>query len=170
MVDVVNSATRSRMMRGIKGVNTAPEMRVRRQMHAAGLRYRLHQKDLPGRPDLVFPSLQTVVFVHGCFWHQHPGCRYASTPATNTEFWASKLRGNVDRDRRTINALEADGWTVSIIWECSSDRDLEALTAAIAQRAEARRTRVSHVGLVLDLGISNRKGQSMRQPNLDKPA
>src|ERR1700675_774156 len=118
MPDIVDSATRSRMMRGIKGADTKPEWRVRRRMHAAGLRYRLRSRDLPGRPDIVFRRIRVAVFVHGCFWHQHPGCRLAATPGSNREFWAAKLSGNVDRDSRTETELKRLGWAVSVVWEC----------------------------------------------------
>lgn len=120
MPDIVDPGTRSRMMSGIRGKDTKPEMRVRRRLHAAGLRYRLHDGRLPGKPDLVLPRARTVVFVHGCFWHQHEGCRYAYEPATNTAFWRNKLRSNVERDARVESELTKAGWTVEIIWECAT--------------------------------------------------
>ena len=135
MPDVVDRATRSRMMRGIKGWNTQPELRVRRRLHAAGLRYRLRSKDLPGRPDIVFRRIRTVVFVHGCFWHRHPGCRYATTPQTNAEFWKAKLQSNVDRDRRIESQLELDDWSVMTVWECASDDSIDQLVRAVSARA-----------------------------------
>ena len=134
MPDVVDTATRSRMMRGIRSADTKPELRVRQRMHAAGLRYRLRTKDLPGRPDLVFRGIRTVVFVHGCFWHQHPGCKYAATPGSNVRFWASKLQSNVDRDRRVLRQLDDMGWMVWTSWECASDRDLDELVSTIEER------------------------------------
>jgi DNA mismatch endonuclease (patch repair protein) len=118
MADIVDAATRSRMMSRIRGKNTIPEMLVRRFLHAAGFRYRLHVKDLPGRPDIVLPKYRTVIFVHGCFWHRHPGCRDAVMPTSNTAFWNEKLRGNTARDSRNIAALEAKGWRCAVIWEC----------------------------------------------------
>lgn len=113
-------------MAAVRTRDTAPEMRVRRALHAAGLRYRLHDRRLPGSPDLVFARYRAVVFVHGCFWHQHPGCPKSALPATNHEFWAHKLRGNAERDRRQVAALEQAGWRVHVVWECES-RDLGRL-------------------------------------------
>ena len=119
-VDIVDRATRSRMMSGIRGRNTKPEVMVRRALHAAGLRFRLHRRDLPGVPDIVLPRWRAVVFVHGCFWHRHPGCRYATTPATNRAFWARKLSQNVLRDARQLRALRQLGWRVFVLWECQA--------------------------------------------------
>lgn len=118
MVDVVDKATRSRMMSGIKGKNTKPELMVRRYLHGRGLRYRLHGANLPGRPDIVLPRYRVVVFVHGCFWHQHSGCRYATMPSSRTNFWQNKLAQNVARDLYQINALIDLGWRVLVVWEC----------------------------------------------------
>ena len=118
MVDVVNPETRSRMMSGIRGANTKPELNVRRRLHAAGFRYGLHRKDLPGRPDLVMPRHDAVIFVHGCYWHRHPGCRLATTPSTRTDFWTAKFTANQERDRRNIAELRVRGWRVAIVWEC----------------------------------------------------
>ncbi|MBS0461625.1 MAG: DNA mismatch endonuclease Vsr [Proteobacteria bacterium] len=117
MVDVVDAATRSRMMSGIRGRNTRPELLVRSFLHRAGLRFRLHVR-LPGKPDLVFPKYRTVVFVHGCFWHRHAGCRLASIPATNRRFWEEKFEANVARDRRITRQLRREGWHVLVAWEC----------------------------------------------------
>lgn len=119
MADVVDKATRSRMMAGIRGRDTKPEITVRRIMFAAGLRYRLHRKDLPGSPDIVLSGKRVVVFVNGCFWHQHSGCRFAKLPSSNQEFWFEKLRRNVERDRESISALVDAGWRVLTIWECA---------------------------------------------------
>lgn len=110
------------MMSGIRGVNTQPEMVVRRFLHKAGLRYRLHARDLPGRPDIVLPRHHTVVEVRGCFWHRHPGCRYAYMPSSNRAFWKAKFRENVKRDARTERELAALGWRVLVIWECEVRR------------------------------------------------
>lgn len=106
------------MMAGIKGRDTRPEMMVRRYLHACGYRYRLHRRDLPGRPDLVLPRYNCALFVHGCFWHRHDGCFYATSPATRKQFWQDKLEGNVQRDRRQQQALTELGWRVVIVWEC----------------------------------------------------
>ena len=107
-------------MRNVRGKNTTPEMRVRSALYRAGYRFRLHRKDLPGRPDIVLPRLRAAIFVHGCFWHRHPGCRAASSPSTRAVFWQEKFARNVERDRRTIEALEADGWRVHVVWECET--------------------------------------------------
>lgn len=107
-------------MAGIKGKNTRPEMLVRRCLARAGLRYRLHRRDLPGSPDIVLPGAKTAIFVHGCFWHVHQGCRYAATPATRPEFWKAKLEGNMERDEGAVARLAMLGWRVLVIWECAA--------------------------------------------------
>jgi DNA mismatch endonuclease, patch repair protein len=132
LADVVDPATRARMMRGIKGRDTQPELAVRRYLHATGLRYRLHDRRLPGSPDIVLPRFGTVVFVHGCFWHRHQGCRYATTPSSRTEFWSRKFTQNVWRDAGNISALQAAGWTVLTMWECQT-RDSVLLDALFWQ-------------------------------------
>ena len=118
MVDIVDPRTRSRMMSSIRPVDTSPELAVRRYLHAAGLRFRIHDRGLPGRPDIVLARHRVALFVHGCFWHRHPGCRFASIPASNAAFWQQKFERNVRRDREITAALEASGWTVSVVWEC----------------------------------------------------
>lgn len=105
-------------MSRIRGKDTKPEMVVRRLLYADGFRYRLHATDLPGRPDIVFRSRKRVIFVHGCFWHQHNGCRNASIPKTRTDFWNKKLKGNVSRDQFVLRQLHERGWRVLIVWEC----------------------------------------------------
>ena len=132
MVDIVNRETRSRMMSGIRGKNTTPELLVRKYLHGRGLRFRLHAKNLPGKPDLVFPKYKTVVFVHGCFWHQHPRCKLATMPASNVEFWKQKLEANRERDQRNKRMLKALGWSVLTVWECQlDDRHLSDLAGKI---------------------------------------
>ena len=132
--DTVSPAIRSRMMAGIRGKDTKPEMAVRRYLHRLGFRYRLHRADLPGRPDIVLGRYRAVVFVHGCFWHQHPGCRFAYQPKSRQDFWRPKLRGNADRDVENGRRLETLGWRVLTVWECeTSDSQLEGLAAAIRQ-------------------------------------
>lgn len=126
-MDIVDSGTRARMMSGIRGKNTVPEMLVRRFLHARGYRYRVHRRDLPGKPDLVLPRLKVCIFVHGCFWHRHPGCVYATTPKTRPEFWSEKFQKNVKRDLANIDALEAAGWSVLIVWECHLKNDPDTL-------------------------------------------
>lgn len=113
-------------MRRIRKRDTKPELVVRRLAHALGFRFRLHRCDLPGTPDLVLPRHRSVIFVHGCFWHQHRGCRLARQPKTRLEYWLPKLARNVERDLRTRNALEAAGWRCLVVWECET-RDGEAL-------------------------------------------
>ncbi|MEN5300694.1 very short patch repair endonuclease [Pseudomonas sp. TWI628] len=117
-MDIVSKEVRSRMMAGIRGINTSPEMKVRRMLHRQGFRYRLHQEDLPGKPDLVLPRYRVCIFVHGCFWHRHPGCRNATTPRTRQDFWQAKFEQNVSRDARTKQQLLALGWRVIELWEC----------------------------------------------------
>lgn len=120
MTDIVNAARRSEMMSRIKGRNTKPELIVRRIAHGLGFRFRLHRRDLPGSPDLVFPRYQAVVFVHGCFWHRHDGCRYAYRPKSSIPFWTKKFEENVARDVRSERALRDLGWRVLVIWECEA--------------------------------------------------
>ncbi|HEM7896881.1 TPA: DNA mismatch endonuclease Vsr [Burkholderia cenocepacia] len=124
--DETPEALRSRTMRAVKSKDTGPEMIVRRFLHAAGLRYRLHDGRLPGKPDLVFPGRRVALFVHGCFWHQHPSCPAAARPKSSSDYWTRKLDGNVARDARHQDELTAAGWTVLIIWECQT-RNLDAL-------------------------------------------
>ena len=123
-MDVVDKLTRSRMMSGITGRNTKPEMIVRKRLHATGLRFRLHRKDLPGRPDIVLPAWSVVVFVNGCFWHRHAGCRFATNPANNAGFWIKKFAESVARDRRQRSALKRLGWRVLTVWECQTRSDV----------------------------------------------
>ena len=122
--------TRSEIMARVRSKNTIPELMVRRALHAAGLRFRLHRTDLPGRPDIVFPGRRMVVFVHGCFWHSHPGCKRARIPATRQEYWMPKLLRNVERDQAATAALQTAGWRVFIVWECET-----RLPAALASFA-----------------------------------
>ena len=105
-------------MARVKSKDTAPELVVRRALHAAGLRYRLHRADLPGKPDVVLPRHSAAVFVHGCYWHSHPGCPRARVPTTRRDYWVPKLAGNAARDRVSVAALEGLGWRVHVVWEC----------------------------------------------------
>jgi DNA mismatch endonuclease, patch repair protein len=118
MADVVDSATRSRMMAGIRAKDTTPEMKLRRRLHASGLRFRLHATGLPGRPDIILPSRRAAIFVHGCFWHRHQGCHWCTTPASNTGFWSTKFDRNMVRDAEAILSLHIAGWRVATVWEC----------------------------------------------------
>ena len=126
MVDRLSAERRSWLMARVRSKNTSPEMAVRRIAHALGYRYRVHRRDLPGCPDLVFSSRKAVVFVHGCFWHRHPGCSKASMPKSRVSFWTEKFQRNVVRDQENLTALENAGWRVLIIWECQT-RDSEAI-------------------------------------------
>ena len=119
MTDIVDKKTRSRMMAGIKGKDTVPELVLRRALHARSFRFRLHPKDVLGRPDLVFPKHQAVVFVHGCFWHRHVGCRFTTTPSTRLDFWQAKFNANIVRDREVKDKLHDAGWRVAIVWGCT---------------------------------------------------
>ncbi len=118
MVDVHTPKVRSRNMSAIKEKNTKPELLVRKFCHSQGLRYRLHNKSLPGTPDLVFPKYKCVVFVNGCFWHRHKNCNYSTQPKSNTEFWIKKFLENTERDKRNTAALSKLGWKVHVVWEC----------------------------------------------------
>jgi DNA mismatch endonuclease (patch repair protein) len=118
MADVVDPATRSRMMSGIRGKNTRPELMIRRALHARGFRYRLHCKDLPGKPDLCLPKYRAVIFVHGCFWHGHD-CHLFKWPKTRAAFWEAKVRRNREVDEAALTRLTAEGWRVATVWECA---------------------------------------------------
>lgn len=123
MVDIVTPEVRSRMMSRIRGRNTRPEVALRKALHRRGFRFRLNAKKLPGSPDIVLPKWKTVLFVHGCYWHRHPGCRKATTPSSNAEFWTEKFRQNVERDARNIRDLREAGWRVGVVWECAIGRE-----------------------------------------------
>lgn len=119
MADIVTPEVRSRMMAANKRRDTKPELLVRRYLHAQGFRFRLDVRKLPGSPDIVLARHRAAIFVHGCYWHRHEGCRFATTPKTNAEFWQKKFAGNVERDSRAKSALLALGWRVAVIWECA---------------------------------------------------
>ena len=118
MVDTVSTATRSKIMSRVRGKDTGPEMFVRRLIHKAGFRYRLHVAGLPGQPDLVFPKRKKIIFIHGCFWHSHTGCARARIPKSRTNFWQAKFEANKARDERNIHTLRQAGWKVLVLWEC----------------------------------------------------
>lgn len=131
-MDVFSVDERSRIMGRIGGKNTRPELRVRKLLHALGYRFRIHRKDLPGTPDVVFPGRRAVIFVHGCFWHRHEGCPRATTPATNRDFWERKFRSNTKRDAERIEQLGRLGYRCLVVWECETknlERLAERLTA-----------------------------------------
>lgn len=134
MTDVVDSVTRSRMMSGIRARNTKPETLIRSLLHRQGFRFRLHARNLPGKPDIVFRRHRAVIFVHGCFWHRHD-CQLFKWPRTRAEFWREKLGNNQANDHRVHNALIAAGWRVGIVWECAirgRTKDLEGITRRIS--------------------------------------
>lgn len=134
MADVVDSATRSRMMSGIRGRNTKPEILIRSLLHRRGFRFRLHARGLPGKPDIVLPRFHAVIFVHGCFWHGH-GCPLFKLPGTRSDFWRDKIGRNQANDRKARDALHANGWRVGIVWECSvrdKNRDVEGVAQKLA--------------------------------------
>lgn len=118
MADIVDKATRSRMMSGIRGKNTRPELFIRKALHKKGFRYKLHDKRLPGKPDLVFPKYRAVILVHGCFWHGHD-CSLFKWPSTREEFWQAKIIRNREKDQEVLAELESSGWRVLVLWECA---------------------------------------------------
>jgi DNA mismatch endonuclease (patch repair protein) len=132
MADFVTPEKRSKIMRGVKQKDTKPELLVRRALHARGHRFRLHRKDLPGKPDIVLPRHGLAIFVHGCFWHQHAGCKDGRLPASNEDYWLPKLARNVERDQEKAGALQDAGWRVLTIWECEA-RDPAKLSVIIDQ-------------------------------------
>ena len=136
MADRISPEHRSWNMSRIRGKDTGPELRLRSLLHRAGFRYRLHDTTLPGKPDLVFPRYRTVIFVHGCYWHRHSGCKYAATPRTRTDFWLAKFQGTVERDRRTAEALTQRGWRVITVWECELKRDPAGVVFEIRRQLE----------------------------------
>jgi DNA mismatch endonuclease, patch repair protein len=135
-MDTVGSEVRSKIMRSVRSKDTGPERKVRRLLHALGYRFRLHRKDLPGNPDIVLPKWRAVVFVHGCFWHDH-GCPRSTKPATNAEYWVEKIRKTKLRDRRAVLELETAGWNVIVVWECGL-KDASALATALKESIERR--------------------------------
>ncbi|PCK78490.1 very short patch repair endonuclease [Rhizobium sophoriradicis] len=139
MADFLSPAERSARMALIRSTDTSPEVTLRKALHRLGLRYVLRKKGLPGKPDLVFPKHRAVVFVHGCFWHRHEGCKVASTPKSNTEFWKDKFDRNVARDVRVQGELRAQGWRVFVIWECDLQSKARTNSTAVRLAADIRR-------------------------------
>lgn len=137
MADTLSRERRSWNMSRIKGRDTGPELRLRSLLHRAGFRFRLHAKNLPGRPDIVLPRYRTAIFVDGCFWHRHPGCRGATTPSTRRKFWQEKFDGNIRRDERNRSQLVVAGWAVTVVWECELRADAEHVVTRIV--ADLRR-------------------------------
>jgi DNA mismatch endonuclease (patch repair protein) len=130
-MDIWSKAKRSQVMSRIKGRDTKPELIVRSLLHRAGVRFSLRRKDLPGRPDIVLPRFKAVIFVHGCFWHRHEGCKVASNPKTRKVFWNAKFNGNVARDKRNIHDLRQIGWKVKVVWECEVMKDPQAVLSRL---------------------------------------
>lgn len=130
MADFLSPKERSERMSRIRSKDTLPEVALRKALHALGLRFRIHDKRLPGRPDIVLPRFRTVVLVHGCFWHRHQGCKVATTPKSNTAFWQEKFERNTARDARNVASLQALGWRVLVAWECELGSQRKAQDAA----------------------------------------
>ena len=148
-MDIIAPAQRSVLMSRIRGKDTKPEVAVRRAAHALGYRFRLHRRDLPGSPDLVFPRLRKVIFVHGCFWHRHRGCRYAYVPKSNPQFWATKFQSNVRRDEIALKRLRELGWKTLVIWECElSDASVlsSRLASFLGDQAQNNKQKDGHDG------------------------
>lgn len=142
MTDIVSPEVRSRMMASIKSRDTKPEMLVRRYLHGRGFRYVLVKRSLPGKPDLTFRRYSAVVFVHGCYWHGHQGCRFATTPATRVEFWRAKISANAERDARVILELRKLGWRVAVVWECALRKRPELALCRLERFLVSTRTRI----------------------------
>ena len=137
-MDFMSKETRSRVMSRIRSRDTKPEMVVRRYLHGRGLRYSLHDRKLPGRPDLVFRSRKVAIFIHGCFWHGHEGCQNWKMPQSRTDYWPDKIMGNRRRDAKAIRRLRKGGWLVRVVWACQlSDRRLDRLYWTVARRDKA---------------------------------
>lgn len=124
-MDIWPKQKRSEVMSRIRGKNTKPEMILRSELFRQGFRFRVHQKDLPGKPDIVLPKYKTAIFVHGCFWHYHNACREGRIPSTNSKFWTEKLQRNIIKDEANIKELRKNKWKVHVIWECEIERHLE---------------------------------------------
>lgn len=132
-MDRVSKKNRSTMMAAVRSKNTRPEMIVRSILHRLGYRYRLHRENLPGSPDIVLSKYKKIIFVHGCFWHQHPGCPKSRRPDTSRDFWDKKLNGNIERDIITISKLQNAGWAVHVIWECQTKNNEQGLLQIIKE-------------------------------------
>jgi DNA mismatch endonuclease (patch repair protein) len=131
-------------MSRIRSENTRPEKVVRSLLHSIGYRFSLHRRDLPGKPDIVLPKYKTVIFVHGCFWHRHQGCKNTTTPKTNAEFWGKKFSENIARDRKKKSNLEDLGWNVVIVWECETEKPPEELASILQQRISVSNLSSAH--------------------------
>lgn len=139
-MDFVSKDKRSAIMRGVKSRDTKPEVLVRSLLHRNGYRFRLHPKELPGKPDILLPKHRLAIFVHGCFWHQHVGCPDGRRPTSNVSFWEKKFSSNAERDRKSIRLLHQQGWTTLTIWECQT-RKTDELTKALRTKLPLRLTK-----------------------------
>lgn len=137
VADTLSPNERSKRMSLIRGKDSSPELKLRRLVHGMGFRYRLHVKDLPGKPDLAFPSRRAVIFMHGCFWHRHPGCKLARLPKSKLDFWRPKLEGNRERDLRNQEMLKKLGWHVLVIWECEME-NIEKVSNKVREFLQGR--------------------------------
>ncbi len=133
-MDIWSKEKRSEVMSKIRGKNTKPEKLLRTSLHQRGFRFRIHRKDLPGKPDIIFPKQRIAIFVHGCFWHFHQECNEGRIPSSNSEFWKEKLLKNVSKDAQHIKALESLGWTVLVIWECDIEKQLEKTLSKVISK------------------------------------
>jgi DNA mismatch endonuclease (patch repair protein) len=140
MIDVVSPLARARMMANIHGKNTKPEISLRHSLHRLGFRYNLHPKYMPGKPDLLFPKWQAVIFINGCFWHRHENCKLAASPKSRVEFWTEKFEKNILRDRENIRKLHEQNWRVGIVWECSTRSRLDEVVIEVASWLKNKRS------------------------------
>ena len=136
-MDTVSPEKRSETMSKIRSKNTKPELVVRHHLHSLGFRYRIHSSKLPGHPDIVLPKWHTVIFINGCFWHRHEGCKVATMPKSNVEFWEKKFKRNVERDKKEQAALKEAGWHVIVVWECEIKKRLDSLADDITHAASS---------------------------------
>ena len=170
-MDMVDRQTRSRIMASVGQKDTGAEMVLRRALHRSGLRYRLHVRELPGSPDLVFPRFRAAVFVHGCYWHRHPGCKDAGMPGTNVDFWRRKFDENVARDRRKQQQLADSGWRVMVVWECElvgqTVPTLQRVASWLTNESNASYARVNRRQL---LAVAERKVRYRIARYKDQPA
>jgi DNA mismatch endonuclease (patch repair protein) len=155
----MSSDKRSALMSRIRGKNTGPELLIRKYLWRAGFRYRLYNKHLPGKPDLVLPSWNAAVFVHGCFWHRHAGCSYFRLPKTRAAFWDAKLAGNQVRDSAAIAALTDDGWRIAVVWECAVRASADATGRKLAYWLQRNSPSIQLIGV----------GRAVKNRTLDKP-
>lgn len=137
-MDTLTSEKRSWNMSRIRGANTKPELAVRSMLHRMGYRFRISNKTLPGKPDIVLPKYRAVIFVHGCFWHRHQGCKYAYTPKSRLDFWGRKFEGNVMRDKNNLSLLKKTGWLPLVVWECEIKRDPVATLGRVSKILQRR--------------------------------